>query len=182
MKAARCFESASKEALVLKINSILVATDFSEASSAALRYGTRFARAYGATLHVLHVADDIGSRVLASAGPLPDVGQLQADLAAVAQRKLDELVTDEDRAGLRTRGVVVTSPSPARSILMYAKDNPVDLIIVGTHGRSGLAHFLLGSVAEHVVRMAPCPVLTVREHEHEFVLPDALQVTAEHRS
>jgi nucleotide-binding universal stress UspA family protein len=161
---------------VLKIDNILVATDFSEASDAALRYGKHFARAYGATLHLLHVVDDIATRMLSS-GQVPDVVRLQLDLEDVAQKKVDQFLTDEDRQVLRARAVVVTSPTPARSILLYAKDSQIDLVIVGTHGRSGFAEFFMGSVAQHVVRAAPCPVLTVRQHERDFVVPDALQVT-----
>ena len=61
--------------------------------------------------------------------------------------------------------------APFLEIIRYAKENDVDLIVLGTHGRSGLAHVLLGSVAERVVRKSPCPVLTVRHPEHEFVMP-----------
>jgi nucleotide-binding universal stress UspA family protein len=64
------------------------------------------------------------------------------------------------------------------TIVGYAKENDVDLIIMGTHGRGAIAHLLMGSVAERVVRTAPCPVLTVRHPEHEFVLPDALAAVA----
>jgi nucleotide-binding universal stress UspA family protein len=60
---------------------------------------------------------------------------------------------------------------PFMEILGYAKDRHVDLIVIGTHGRSGLRHVLLGSVAERVVRKAPCPVLTIRHPEHDFVMP-----------
>jgi nucleotide-binding universal stress UspA family protein len=60
---------------------------------------------------------------------------------------------------------------PFMEIIRYAKDNQMDLIVLGTHGRSGLRHVLLGSVAERVVRKAPCPVLTIRHPEHEFVMP-----------
>jgi nucleotide-binding universal stress UspA family protein len=66
----------------------------------------------------------------------------------------------------------------ARAILEYARDAHVDAIVVGTHGRGKLAQLFMGSVAEKVVRYAPCPVLTVRHPEHEFVLPDALQTVA----
>ena len=75
--------------------------------------------------------------------------------------------------------IVMTSSAPAQAILNYAGDHRVDLIIVGTHGRSGLARLFMGSVAQHVVRLAACPVLTVRHPEREFVRPDALeQLTA----
>jgi nucleotide-binding universal stress UspA family protein len=82
----------------------------------------------------------------------------------------------EDRRDLHSKAVVLTSTTPALSIVQYARDAKVDLIVVGTHGRGAVAHLFLGSVAERVVRMAPCPALTVRHPEREFVLPDALQV------
>jgi len=161
---------------VIKIDNILVATDFSEASEAALLYGTHFARAYGAMLHLLHVVDDMAAAAMTTtegiAGPVTDVAQLQLDLERVTQIKLDALLAREDRSTLRAHAVVVSSTTPARAILTYATELPVDLIIVGTQGRSGLAHFFMGSVAEHVVRAAPCPVLTVRHPEREFVVPD----------
>jgi nucleotide-binding universal stress UspA family protein len=65
------------------------------------------------------------------------------------------------------------SDSPAEEIADYARDASIELIVVGTHGRTGVSHLLVGSVAERVVRTAPCPVLTVRHPEHEFVVPDA---------
>jgi nucleotide-binding universal stress UspA family protein len=70
--------------------------------------------------------------------------------------------------------VVFTHTSPAIPIADYAKQHAIDLIVMGTHGRGAIAHVLLGNVAERLVRIAPCPVLTVRDPEHEFVLPDAL--------
>ena len=63
---------------------------------------------------------------------------------------------------------------PDTEIMRYAAERDIDLIVMGTHGRTGLAHALMGSVAERVVRRAPCPVLTVRQSEHEFILPDAV--------
>jgi nucleotide-binding universal stress UspA family protein len=166
---------------VIILKNILVATDFSEAAHAALNYGKNFARAHAATLHVLHVADDLASRVTLSAGPMPDIGQLQMELETDALERLDALLTDEDRTVLKARAVVRTSSAPAQTIVSYARDAQVDLIIVGTHGRSGMAHFFMGSVAQHVVRTAPCPVLTVRHPEHEFIRADALQTVAAHR-
>jgi nucleotide-binding universal stress UspA family protein len=64
------------------------------------------------------------------------------------------------------------------TIVDYARNYDVDIIVMGTHGRGALAHLVMGSVAERVVRWAPCPVLTVREHEHDFVGPDALEAVA----
>ena len=79
---------------------------------------------------------------------------------------------------LRARPIIITSNTPALAIVGYARDARVDLIVMGTHGRGAMAHLLMGSVAERVVRTAPCPVLTVRHPEHDFVLPDALVAVA----
>ena len=70
--------------------------------------------------------------------------------------------------------MILVSHSPAAAITSYAREWGIDLIVMGTHGRGGFAHLLMGSVSERVVQTAPCPVLTVRHPEHEFVLPDAL--------
>ena len=87
-------------------------------------------------------------------------------------------MSDEDRTVLGATAVVRISTSPALAIVDYAREVRVDLIIMGTHGRGAMAQLLMGSVAERVVRTAPCPVLTVRHPEHEFVLPDALVVVS----
>ena len=91
---------------------------------------------------------------------------------------MNALFSDEDRQVLRAVAAVATSHSPASAIVAYGRRVKAELIIVGTHGRGPLTHLVLGSVAERVVRTAPCPVLTVRYPEHEFVLPDALQVVS----
>ena len=88
------------------------------------------------------------------------------------------LLSDEDREKLGARAAVLTATSAADAITAYARDNRVDLIVVGTQGRGGVARLFVGSIAERVVRLAPCPVLTVRHPEHEFVLPDALQTVS----
>ena len=165
---------------MISLKTILVATDFSEPSDAALRYGKDLARAYGASLHVLHVVDDLAVRVsLAPMAVTPDLGTLQTELETGARQSLDRLLTDEDRRVLRAKPMLLTSSRPGDSILSYARDANADLIVIGTHGRTGVAHLFMGSVAERVARLAPCPVLTVRHPEREFVHSDALQaVTA----
>jgi nucleotide-binding universal stress UspA family protein len=159
---------------MLTIKQILVPTDFGEPADAALTYGRELAGRFGATLHVLHVAENIyvttfGAETYAAVAP-----DLQHELESAARLRLDELVIDSDGSGPRTKAVVMTSASPAFAIIDYAKENGIDLIVMGTHGRGALAHLLMGSVAERVVRLASCPVLTVRHPEHEFVTPDAL--------
>jgi nucleotide-binding universal stress UspA family protein len=99
---------------------------------------------------------------------------VQSDIEDAARDRLTELLIDSDRSGPPTESAVLTSSSAAFAIVDYARDNEIDLIVVGTHSRRGLEHVVLGSVAEKIVRMAPCPVLTVHHPEHDFVQPDAL--------
>jgi universal stress protein A len=159
---------------MIRIHDIVVATDFGDSSGNALTYGRNFARAFSATLHVVHVVTDLAT--VAPVGEIPvDLTRVQAQVEAEAAASLDTLVTDDDRRTLSVKSAVLTSTSPARAILSYATDVRADLLIIGTHGRSGIAELLLGSVAHKIVRSAPCPVLTVRSEEREFVQPDALQ-------
>jgi nucleotide-binding universal stress UspA family protein len=159
---------------MLSIEQILVPTDFGEPADAALTYGRELAGRFGATLHVLHVAENIyittfGAETYAAVAP-----DLQRELEEAARARVAELVIDSDGSGPHTKAVVMTAASPAFAIIDYAKENGIDLIVMGTHGRGALAHMLMGSVAERVVRLASCPVLTVRHPEHEFVTPDTL--------
>jgi nucleotide-binding universal stress UspA family protein len=164
-----------RETAMITLNHVLVATDFGEAAASALAYGRELARQFNATLHVLHVVDDLGAR-LASASGLPyNTDRLQEELDESERQQLERLITDEDRRELRVRPTQIVSATPAREIVEYAAANKIDLLILGTHGRGPVAHLFMGSVAERVVRSAPCPVLTVRHPEHEFLRPDALQ-------
>jgi nucleotide-binding universal stress UspA family protein len=158
------------------LKDILVATDFGEASNTALLYGREFARRFGARLHVIHVVDLLVAHVGASEGFITNLQELQEDDETQAERDLQALLSEEDRQVLRARTAVTTSSTPAEAIVEYAKAENIGLIVLGTHGRQAMARLLVGSVAERVVRRAPCPVLTVRHPEHEFILPDALQV------
>jgi nucleotide-binding universal stress UspA family protein len=144
---------------------ILVATDFGPASAAALRYGREFSRAFGAALHVLHVVDDIVVGQPLPATYVQEVSKAQSSMVDGAREELHAFVAGQTAEGSREAvevlEVVETSLSVASAVLAYADEHLIDLIIVGHHGRSGLAHFFLGSVAERVVRSAACPVLTV---------------------
>ncbi|HZO82282.1 MAG TPA: universal stress protein [Candidatus Binataceae bacterium] len=135
---------------------ILCPVEFDETSLAALRHARALADAAGATLHLLHVVPII-----------PTVSEVVSDLEpggeASAQQRLRDLAERElpgAKFELHTR--VALSSDIARHILAAARELDADLIVIATHGRSGLAHFLLGSVTEAVVRNASCPVLTVR--------------------
>jgi nucleotide-binding universal stress UspA family protein len=156
------------------IKNILVATDFSEPSAVALAYGRDLARNYNARLHVLHVVEDVMLRYTSDVGFVGT--DLQKDLEDVARRDLDKIIRDDDRKELGAVGVVTRGVNPADTIVGYAKANPIDLIVTGTHGRGAVQHFLMGSVAERVVRTAPCPVLTVHAHERDFIVPDAISL------
>jgi nucleotide-binding universal stress UspA family protein len=159
---------------MIALTKILVATDFSEPSDAALAYGRELARSFGAQLTVLHVVDNIQARAVGGDGFVFVDPALQHEFEASARRQVERLVAADDREPLPSVAAIVTSNHPAVAIVDYARRSAIDLIVIGTHGRGAVAHLLLGSVAERVVRSAPCPVLTVRHPEREFVLPDAL--------
>ena len=163
---------------MIALKKILVATDFSEPSEAALAYGRELARTFGAKLTVLYVVENVLTRAYGTEGFVLAEPDLQAGLEASARAQVDALLSAEDRDVLRASGRVITSNAPAAAIVTCARDEGVDLLVMGTHGRGAMAHLLMGSVAERVVRTAPCPVLTVRHPEHEFVLPDALVAVA----
>jgi nucleotide-binding universal stress UspA family protein len=102
----------------------------------------------------------------------------RAELLEHANKGLEALLTEADHKRLHAVPAVRVSGSVAATIVDYAKQAHVDVIVVGTHGRGAIGHFFLGSVAEHVARMAPCPVLVVRPNEHEFIVPDPVGVDA----
>ena len=163
---------------MIVLKNILVATDFGEASEVAVTYARELARTFGSTLHVVHVIDDLGARIGGFPEYAASLGQLQVEEEDAARKRLEALVSDEDRRVLHAKTILLTSQWTAHAILDYARDEHIDAIVVGTHGRGRMAQFFMGSVAERIVRHAACPVLTVRHPEREFVLPDALEVTA----
>jgi universal stress protein A len=142
------------------IKRILVPTDFSEASADMLATAVAFARAFGATIDLVHVAADVTY-------PLPppiDVVTVPLDIAKVMDDVAKSLAAEEER--VRAAGVPCESTTligrADTEIVAHAQKTEADMIVMGTHGRSGLSHVLLGSVAERVVRHAHCPVLVVR--------------------
>ena len=137
----------------MSVKNILVPTDFSERSEAALHYAAEMALSLGARLYLIHVPGITGEHFEAN---FPH-GQFEA----AARKGLSSFLTTEEIARLQPEYVVRVG-TPAAEIVRYAGICDVDLIIMGTHGRTGIAHALMGSVAEQVVRVAPCPVLLVR--------------------
>ena len=165
---------------MIALRKILVATDFSEPSEAALAYGRELAQRFGSRLLVAHVVENVLTAAVGADGFVFNDPGLQQDADATARKRVESLLTDEDRAVLGAKTVVIVSNVPAHAIVDYAREANVDLIVIGTHGRGAVAHLFMGSVAERVVRLAPCPVLTVRRPEREFVFvrPDALVAVA----
>lgn len=153
---------------MILLNSVLVAFDFSDTSMHALTYGKNLARAFGGRVHVIHVADVIST---SAAQFYPDgPSEPEAKATQLGLEQLHDVLAAE---GVPTAyGYVCVSASPAQAIVDHAKDIHADIIVLGTHGRTGVSRLLMGSVAETVVRTAPCPVLVVRPLEHEFVLPE----------
>jgi nucleotide-binding universal stress UspA family protein len=164
---------------MVTLKKVLVATDFGEASAAALRYGRALATAFGAVLQVLHVTENLALMPLASLeGNVGLPPEVQEDIERAARQQTERLLTEHDRRWLDAQAVTITSDRTADTIIEFARANNVDLIVIGTHGRRALARLVMGSVAERIVRTAPCPVLTVHSLQHEFVGTE-LPVTAE---
>jgi nucleotide-binding universal stress UspA family protein len=156
---------------MIKLQRILFPTDFSELSAHALDYARSLAETYKAELHVLHVVDDAYQYWMPMApGSIP-IGPPIEDLIALADNELKKFKATHLANAPFSTFLASASGRPFMEIITYAKEKNIDLIVIGTHGRSGLRHALLGSVTEKVVRKAPCPVLTIRHPEHEFVMP-----------
>lgn len=151
--------------VTLGLKSILVPIDFSDASDKALSYAVAFARQFHAKillLHVVHVSYMAGEY-----GPI-DVPVLEDQLIEAAKTKLAEIGREKVPAELLEGTAVCVGPA-VHEIAELAQERHTDLIILSTHGYTGLKRVMLGSVTENVVRHAPCPVLVVREREHEFI-------------
>lgn len=140
---------------------ILVPTDFNEPSDAALAYAKELADDFGASIHLLTVVEDPLSQPWALESYGTPLADLLEDFKANARKLLEQALPDADRKKYKAE-LATAVGLPFRQIIEYATAHHVDLIVMGTHGRGALAHMILGSVAERVVRFAPCPVLTVR--------------------
>ena len=150
----------------LELKKVLVPVDFSACSRKALHYALAFTRQFRARLTLLHVIPTnyfIGSEFGPIDFPLPD-----KELRQGSERQLAELASSEVGTAVPVQ-TAVRQGQPVQEIVQFAREQGTDLIILSTHGRTGLKHVLMGSVAENVVRYAPCPVLVVREFEREFL-------------
>jgi nucleotide-binding universal stress UspA family protein len=155
---------------MIELKRILFPTDFSSNSKFARDYALGFAEHFHSELHVLHVLQDV---MLYTAAPNATYAMPPSyldELKASAERSLEQTI-DADWAKERAVVRATRFGAPFVEIIRYAKEQDIDLIVLGTHGRTGLKHVLLGSVAENVVRKASCPVLTIRPSDHKFVMP-----------
>jgi nucleotide-binding universal stress UspA family protein len=145
----------------LSVSRILVPTDFSEPSIEALELAIELASRFSASVTLLH-AQEMPTYVFPDA-VMPVTPQVVAELEKSSKDELERIAGRVRAAGIPVNTKTVLGPNDGE-ICRFAEEMNADLIVMGTHGRTGLRHVLLGSVAEKVVRRAPCPVLTVRPH------------------
>lgn len=158
---------------MIKMQTILLPTDGSECSAKATKYALSFAKQYGARILALHVVDQRWEEQ--SRAVLTEMGQdltqkIRAGYEEEAKRIVAQVVEAGTLVGVPIEPRVIVGV-PFEEIVRVAREISADMIIMGTHGRTGMSHLFLGSVTEKVVRRAPCPVLTVRPEEHDFVTP-----------
>ena len=157
---------------MLNLKRILYPTDFSEYSLAALPYAVALAQQNDAELYCLHIVEMPTEEYLTGDYMVPlDVPHVPEDrILRTARARLERFVSEHLSEIDKVTPRVLTG-TPFVEIIRYAREQSIDMIVIGTHGHSALAAMLLGSVAEKVVRTAPCPVLTVRDPSHKFEAP-----------
>jgi nucleotide-binding universal stress UspA family protein len=154
---------------MIKLKKILVPTDFSDFSHLAFQYGLSFCREYQAEMTFLHVIEDPFYPSTGDSFGF-DMGGFFEKMEEESNKKMDELLTPDLTEGVSIQRMI-SRGTPFLEIIRVAKEQDSDMIVLATHGRTGLAHVLMGSVTEKVVRKAPCPVLVVRKAQHEFIMP-----------
>lgn len=159
--------------IVPTFTKILAPTDFSEDSKLALGYVSELAQKFGAEIIVVHVDQPLAPVMASELNPGLDVGtmnRIAEEQRLLALRELDQTTARLREQNLKARSLMRVG-APFLEIINAAQSESADLIVMGTHGRSGLAHVLMGSVAERVVNKAPCPVLTIRHPDRKFKHP-----------
>lgn len=150
---------------------VLFPTDFSDLSLSALPFARSMADGADAELHCIHVVDD-AFQYWSALGPesIP-IGPPPEELLEMGRKRMEKFIA-QHLSGLKKSVVPhVAVGRPFSEIIAYARDRKIDLIVMGTHGRGAIAHMLLGSTTEKVVRKAPCAVLTVRPQGQDFEMP-----------
>jgi nucleotide-binding universal stress UspA family protein len=155
---------------MIDLRRILVPTAFSTHSQNALRYAAALAEKFSARICLLHVVQDLAVFIPDMITVAPPILPAPEQMTSAVRDAFDRLVTENNLEHLAVDREV-REGNPFAEIVRFAREQNMDLIVMGTHGHTGLAHMLLGSVTEKVVRKAPCPVLTVRDPGHEFVHP-----------
>jgi universal stress protein A len=166
-KDAPMLAASSAAASPFALKSILVPIDFSECSEKALIYARGMARQFGARIVLLHVVELSYSYADMA---VFDYGSIEKDLRIAAEARLRNLAKGIEKDGTAA-AIEIRLGRPASAVAETAQQLGTDLIIISTHGYTGLKHVLLGSTAETIVRHAPCPVLVVRPQEREFLKP-----------
>jgi nucleotide-binding universal stress UspA family protein len=154
---------------MIQYSSVLLATDFSDTAAHAAQHAAGIARTHEATLHLVHVVEDFSYWESFNVKHFPSP-EVYDELSSNARIALDDLLSEEERTGFEVE-THVRHGKPFVEIIRAARDVEADVIVVGSHGRSGLAETLFGSTAEKVVRKAPCAVLIVRHPDHAFTMP-----------
>lgn len=152
---------------------IIAATDFSEDSALALSFAEEIARKFAAEIIVFHVDQPLQPVAISELSPGLDVAtmnRIAEEQRLLALGELDKIVARLRQSGLKARGLLRVG-APFLEIINAAHSESADLIVLGTHGRTGLTHVLIGSVAERVSRKAHCPVLTIRHPDRKFKHP-----------
>lgn len=153
---------------MVNIKNILCPIDYSVYSEMALKYAIEFAEKYQAKLYLMHVLD---IRVYDINDPdLYNVNIIDEETIHKLRERLLKCVNEDAKNKISVEAIIIQGV-PFAEIIKAAKECKIDLIVLGTHGRTGLSHAIMGSVAEKVVRKAPCPVLTIRHPEHDFIMP-----------
>lgn len=155
--------------MTIQLKRILLPTDFSDYSKTATKYACELATKFDAELHLLHTLEIHPTSTPEFVMGLSLPAYVQESKAA-AEMTIHNVLDPKWAKGGKVIHKVVEG-SPITEIISYARQHDIDLIVLTTHGRTGLSHALMGSVAENIVRTAPCPVLTVRPEGHQFVMP-----------
>ncbi len=155
---------------MIRLKKVLLPTDFSDSARHAFTYGVSFAREYKADLVLLHVVENLTVGYASDLFPVP-MAEVFQEISGYAKAELARLGEEARGRGVSVEEQVVQG-KPSAEIIRFAAENQIDMIVLGTHGKGMLDQALFGSTTERVVRRAPCPVLTVRLPEHEFVEGD----------
>ncbi len=153
----------------MQYNKILVPTDFSESARYALPFAIDLAQRYGASLHIVHVVEPIVAPVDFAWGTYsyPDI---EKQLSGYVDESLSKIISEQIPSSIKTESSNLHG-KPWREIIAFAKTEEMNLIVMATHGLSGLSHAIYGSTAEKVVRKAHCPVLIVRHPDVKYEMP-----------